>query len=426
MSDTRNRMLSRRGFLTKGAVGTFAATLDFRFSPTLALDEELHAASNSSPNAAPSDADVGNLFQGIQSYSATLDQSYSFLRPRWQDLEVWKNAARKRIWDKLAYRPAEVPLNPEIVSREGKEDYFQEKVVFSSAAHTRIPAYLLIPKRRKLPAPAVVALHDHGGFYYWGKEKLVEHEAEHPKMIDFRKLCYGGVAYASELARAGFVVLIIDAFYFGERRLEVAQLQGGKLAGLAPDSGEYIDATNSMAGRSEVLVAKTIFLSGATWPGMMFWDDIKSVDYLTSRPEVDPRRIGCVGLSIGGYRAAHLCALEPRIRAAVVVGWMCTYGSMLRNHLEHHTWMIYVPGLYQYMDLPDIVSLTAPGALLVQYCNQDSLFPVSGMEASAEKIKRLYVKAKIPKRFKASFFDAPHQFNKAMQAEAFEWLRKAL
>ncbi len=63
---------------------------------------------------------------------------------------------------------------------------------------------------------------------------------------------------------------------------------------------------------------------GTTWQGIVHWDDIRTVDYLASRPEVDPSRIGCLGIPMGGYRTDFLAALDDRIQCAVSVGWMST------------------------------------------------------------------------------------------------------
>lgn len=70
------------------------------------------------------------------------------------------------------------------------------------------------------------------------------------------------------------------------------------------------------------------------WPGIIFWDDIRTVDYLLTRPEVDPKRIGCVGISMGGYRVAYLSALDERIAAGCIVGFMSTVKSMIKAHID--------------------------------------------------------------------------------------------
>lgn len=137
-------------------------------------------------------------------------------------------------------------------------------------------------------------------------------------------------------------------------------------------------------------------------------------------------RVGCMGLSIGGFRAAHLAGLDSRIRAGVVVGWMTTYDSLLQQHLRNHTWMIYVPGQTQFMDLTDVAGLHAPGGLMVLNCAQDQLFPRSGMDLAVKRIEAIYAKAGVENKFVARMYDEPHRFTIAMQEDAFQWLDKQL
>src|SRR5262249_39189409 len=151
-----------------------------------------------------------------------------------------------------------------------------------------------------------------------------------------------------------------------------------------------------------------------------------SVDYLVTRPEIDPSRIGCVGISMGGYRSCYLAALDARIKAAVVVGFMSTVRHMIQAHIDTHSWVHFLPGLHRYLDLPDVASLHAPHPLLVQQCSQDRLFPAVGMKESVEKIAAVYEKAGAKERFAARFHDVPHQWTRAMQDEAFDWLDRQL
>src|SRR5439155_6530289 len=137
------------------------------------------------------------------------------------------------------------------------------------------------------------------------------------------------------LARRGYVVIAIDMFYWGERRM-LLDGDPADFRGRPRDMpAERVAAFNRRAGQSEPLVGRTIYAAGFTWSGVMFWDDIRTVDYLARRPGVDPNRIGCVGLSVGGLRSCHLAALDDRIKAAVVVGWMASYPAQLKGQSVH-------------------------------------------------------------------------------------------
>src|SRR6266567_5122946 len=162
---------------------------------------------------------LGNLYPFIKEEQQRTRQRLAFLQRRPKDLEAWKAECRKKVFDALVYRPTPCKPDAKILERVDKGDYIRERLTFHTAPNVTVPAYLLIPKRTKLPAPAVVALHDPSGFYYWGKEHTIEAENEHPALTAFRQRAYDGVSYPATLARHGYVVLAIDMYYFGDRRL---------------------------------------------------------------------------------------------------------------------------------------------------------------------------------------------------------------
>jgi dienelactone hydrolase len=287
----------------------------------------------------------------------------------------------------------------------------------------------LRPSKPDKPAPAIVALHDHGGFYSIGKEKLIALTGESAEVQAFRETYYSGRSYATELVRRGYVVIAIDAFYFGERRVDfdtidpvIRQRMQSRISTLTEKTTAYHEHCSVF----EEVVARHIFAAGATWLGVMSHDDRSSVDYLLSRPEVDPDRIGCLGLSMGGHRNNYLFATDPRIKAAVTVGWMTNWNDLLPNHVGSHSWAQFVPGLAGSFELSDVVSIGMPGSLLVLQCSRDELFTVDGMHRACEKIERIYTKAGLRDHFQSRFYDVPHQFNATMQEDAFAWLDRWL
>ena len=212
---------------------------------------------------------------------------------------------------------------------------------------------------------------------------------------------------------------------FGERRVLLDEdLKFGW------DRSKYslddVQQLNQKCRAKEATIAKSLVLAGATWPGVVNYDDRRVVEYLTTRSEVDAQRIGCVGISMGGYRSAYLAAMDERIKAACVVGFMSSMRPMLKSHIDTHSWIHFLPGLHRLMDLPELVSLTAPRALFVQQCSQDRLFPLSGMQSSVQRIAELFQMAGCPDQFLGRFYDEPHRWTIAMQDEAFSWLDEKL
>ncbi len=193
-----------------------------------------------------------------------------------------------------------------------------------------------------------------------------------------------------------------------------------------PESTEEIRAYNTFAGEHEHLMAKSLFCAGTTWPGVFTAEDQRALDVLCARPDVDPGRVGCAGLSGGGLRTVYLAGLDDRIRCACCAGMMTTWRDYLLNKCYTHTWMIYIPGLPPDLDYPEILGLHAPRPTLVLSCRDDDLFTVPEMERADKILGEVFAKAGAADRYKFSFYPGPHQFNRPMQAEAFAWFEQWL
>jgi len=416
-------MNTRRDFLqwVSTAAGTPLA---------LSASGQVHAAPGgatppTSPQAAITNSDVGSLLPFIQSQATQGEFPLSFLQERFRDVAAWRTQARGKLLELLHYSPPPCEPKPEVVEQVVAGDYVREKVYFNTTPGLRVPAFVLVPKGVQFPAPAVVVLHDHGGFYFWGKEKSVEIEDEHSVLSQFKKRYYAGNSIASVLARQGYVTIVIDMFYWGERRMLLADDPADWRDRPKIITPERIAAFNQRASQSEQLVGRTIYSAGFTWSGVMFWDDMRTVDYLVTRPEVDKTRIGCVGLSVGGLRSCHLAALDDRIKAAVVVGWMASFPPQLKSKVRNTIGFTkLVPGLYRHLDFPDVASLAMPRPLLVINGSQDALFDLDGVRHCFDKLRACYQKTGVPDRFRGSLYDTPHEFNAAMQVEAWEWLKR--
>lgn len=370
-------------------------------------------------------SDVGSLFPFIQSQVVNGEFPLSFLNPIFKAPEEWQSAARGKLLELLQYSPPQCTPDAKTVEQVDCGDYIRETVLFNTTPDIRVPAFVLVPKNVPELVPAIIALHDHGAFYLWGKEKIVETPNEHPELGSFRRTYYGGKCIATELVRLGYLVVVIDMFYWGQRRMLLDDDPADWRQRPATLSTERIRAFNARASQYEPIVGRTIYAAGFTWPGVMFWDDIRTIDYLMTRNDVDKQRIGCVGLSVGGLRACHLAALDERIRVAVVVGWMASFPRQIKKHVVNtigHTKL--VPGLYRYLDYPDVASLSLPRPLLVINGTRDGLFDLDGVKASFDKLHACYTKVGAPDRCCTCLYDTPHEFNEAMQTEAWNWLKR--
>jgi dienelactone hydrolase len=377
------------------------------------------------PGPGPDESHLGNLYPFVQQQADSSPIALSFLRPEFRSLKKWQSRARARVLDRLLYAPAKSQPTADVIRRTDRGDYTLEYISIQTAPEVRVPAFVLIPKNAKLPAPGIVALHDHGGFYLWGKEKILAEDGEHPVLTEFRQRYYSGRSIAAELARQGYVVIVIDMFYWGERRLQYAADSAGLHNRSADLARADIEAFNRRSSLSEQLVARSLFTAGISMPGVLLWDDIRTLDYLAQRPEVDPKRLGCVGLSVGGYRSYMLAALDPRIKVAVGVGWMTSWAKQVRRHVISTVGLTFhIPGLFRDLDFPDLSALVAPRALMIINGSRDGLFHPDGVKQAFQKIEACYKKAGAPDRQNCRMYDAPHEFNLEMQSAAWDWLKR--
>jgi hypothetical protein len=133
-----------------------------------------------------------------------------------------------------------------------------------------------------------------------------------------------------------------------------------------------------------------------------------------------------VGLSVGAWRANHLTALDDRIKAGVAVCWLTSFRELQARHVVNTTGFTkLLPGLYRHLDMPDVVSLSAPRALLNINGSRDRLFPIdAGIKPAYQTLETVYAKLGAADRFRGHLYDAPHEFNREMQDEAWAWLKK--
>jgi len=332
----------------------------------------------------------------------------------------------------LAFDPPST--HPREVSVDGKwqgNGLVGEEISWSVGYGPRTHAWLLYPEG-KGPFPGVVALHDHSGIKYFGKEKIAEGpDGLVQSLEDFRDRQYGGRAFANALAREGFAVIVPDAFLWGSRRIPYEDLPESErnmtdAVAAAWQLTTDIQKYNLATTFNEHTVAKTCSILGVSLPGIIGYEDRVAVEYLAGREDIVNGRIGCIGLSGGGLRSTLLQATCDRIQAAVVVGLMSTYEGLLDRNVACHTWMLYPPFWSRHGDWPDLAGCRAPSPLLVQYDLDDALFTVAGMKDADKRLRSIYEQVHAAENYRGEFYPGPHKFDLEMQASAFSWLKRNL
>jgi dienelactone hydrolase len=340
--------------------------------------------------------------------------------------EAWRRQGRARVRELMAPVDLGGPPEPRVDWSGEFDGLHVERLSWQLPCGPRTEAVFLKPAGARGRLPAVLALHDHGGNKFLGWRKIARIEADLPEIVaTHQKDYYEAAAWANELAKRGYAVLVPDGFLFGSRRVRVADVPPRIRMGATDPEITDRDAVaryNAFAVQHEHIVAKSLFSAGTTWPGVFVTEDQRALDVLCGRPDVDPTRVGACGLSGGGLRTVFLGGLDDRIRCAVPVGFMTTWRDFSVNRCFTHTWMTYVPGLPPDLDFPEIIALRAPAATLVLNCEADPLFTLPEMRRADRILRETYERAGAADRYRCTFHPGKHKFDLAMQREAFDWL----
>lgn len=368
------------------------------------------------------------------SWAASLTEkglpTLSFRRKEFTDSAQWQQMARTRVMERLAIPDIGGTLKVTVKKKYIYDGLQVEELSWQLPYGRPTDAILLKPEKAAGKLPGILAFHDHGGNKYFGTRKITKvNDNQHPLMPAYQKSYYGGHAWANEIAKRGYVVLVSDAFPFASRRVMLQDVPPMHREGLNDDNPEdpkNVEAYNQWAGNQEHVMAKSLFCAGTTWPGVFFAEDRKALDILCAREDVDATRIGCGGLSGGGMRTVFMGGLDPRIKCSVCVGFMTTWKDFLLNKSFTHTWMTYVPILPNELNFPEILGLRVPLPTLVLNDLDDDLYTVPEMNAADGILKEVFQKANAADRYKCSYYPGEHKFDEAMQSEAFDWFDKWL
>lgn len=246
---------------------------------------------------------------------------------------LWKRQARARLFELMmgGGKPKSCELDTHVLKREPVPigGYTLEEISFSALADRKVHAWMAVPNVRRGRVGAVLALHGHGGT----GEQIVRGQSLY--------------WYGKALAEMGYVVI-------------------------SPDIGQHE-------------------LQHQNWSlmGERTWDALRCIDYLVTRPEVDPKRIGVCGLSLGGETTMYVAALDDRIRIADSAGWLTTVANMKQGHCP--CWNF--TGLEDKFDFADIFACIAPRPLVCELGLKETApggFPVEIGKSALEEIRPAY------------------------------------
>ena len=296
---------------------------------------------------------------------------------------------RGRLYDLLGDLPdRHRPISAMVVGEEDHGTFRLERLVLDLNGIEEVPALFVMPKKTgKKKVPVILYNHAHGGDHLLGKNELIKNRSAILQP-----------PYAQALTDAGCAALCIDAWNFGER-----------------------------SGRKESELFKEMLWKGQVLWGMMVYDSLRAVDYLSTRPEVDTARIGTLGLSMGSTMAWWLAALDARIKVCVDICCLTDFEALIETRgLDGHGIYYYVPRLLKHFTTARINALIAPRAHLSLAGDFDPLTPPAGLEKIDTELKAVYKRAKAPEAWKLRRYAIGHFETAQMRFEIMKFLKQRL
>lgn len=354
---------------------------------------------------------TGNMPVFYQQMKQQLTYPLAWGKAEEKDFAKWKAQARHVLAECMQnLQPAPKAYAMEVTDREQRDGYEARKIRFNLSEWSRVPAYLLVPEGEG-PFPAIVLLHDHGAHFSIGKEKMVRPFYVAPEVMEdadqWASQCYDGQYVGDYLARHGYVVLAVDALFWGER---------GRKEGTSYDAQQAL--------------ASNFLQMGASWGAFINVDDMRSAEFLASLPFVDKERVGSLGFSMGAYRSWMLAALTDVVRASASICWMNTTEHLMtlinNQNKGGSAYAMLIPALRRYLDYPHVASIACPKPTLFFNGTRDKLFPIEGVRDAYREMEAVWKSQGASDRLVTKLWDEKHFFNKEMQKETLEFFDRWL
>ena len=297
--------------------------------------------------------------------------------------EAWQQTLRAKLTDLIGGLPSQrQPLRPVTLETRAFPGYRREKIVFDSRPGVSVLAYLLLPEKAQTPAATMICVPGHGR----GVDDIVGIDEQGRDRTDKAGYQHD---FAIQVAEAGMAAVAIEPMGFGCRR-------------------DPINARQSLSRKACEPAAGGALLVGETMIAWRVWDVMRTLDYIATRPELDSSRVGCMGISGGGTVTSFSTALEPRIRVALVSGYLNTFRDSVGSLA--HCIDNYVPGILNWAEMHDIAGLIAPRPLFVESGEKDNIFPIDASIESFKQVREIYGVFQAADRVEQEVFPGEHSF----------------
>jgi dienelactone hydrolase len=300
------------------------------------------------------------------------------------EAESWQRQLRAKVTELIGGFPAKrTPLKSQTLEVRDFPDYRREKFVFESRPGLFVLGYLLAPRSAKPPHRAMICLPGHGR----GVDDIVGINDKGQGRSDKDGYQHD---FAIQCVEHGMAAVAIEQVGFGCRRDPRARKKSLGTSSCRPAAGAAL-------------------LLGETMVAWRVWDVMRTIDWIESRDDLDSDRVGCMGISGGGTITTFASALEPRIKIALISGYLNTFRDSILS--ISHCIDNYVPGILQWCEMYDVAGLIAPRPLFVESGDEDSIFPVEASRESFERVKKVYGVFGKPELAEQEVFHGKHSFH---------------
>jgi dienelactone hydrolase len=299
------------------------------------------------------------------------------------EAEQWQRELAAKLTELVGGFPtARAPLRPQVLESRSVAAYRREKVVFDSRPGVSVLAYVLTPSRATPRLPVMICVPGHGR----GVDDIVGIDDQGRDRTD-----KGGYQhdFALQVVEAGLAAVAIEPIGFGCRR-------------------DALNAQRGLAQKGCEPIAGGALMLGQTLIGWRVWDIMRTLDYVATRPELDAGRTGCMGISGGGTATLFAAALEPRLKVAMVSGYLNTFRDSIGSLA--HCVDNYVPGILNWAEMHDVAGLVAPRPLFVESGEKDRIFPVQASVESFRAVREIYKVFGAEDRVEQEVFPDEHTF----------------
>jgi len=300
-------------------------------------------------------------------YTRTLYESaplrLTFRAPNRKQAEAWQKRLRAKIAGLLGGFPLQRnALRSQTFEIRDSPAYRREKFVFESRPGLFVFGYLLTPRNAAPPYAVMICLPGHGR----GVDDIVGIDAEGRDRADKPGYQHD---FAIQVVEHGMAAVAIEPLGFGCRRDPITRKKGAEATACQPSAG------------AALLLSQTML-------GWRVYDVMRAIDWIETRKELDARRVGCMGISGGGTVTTFSAALEPRIRAAMISGYLNTFRDSVMS--LSHCIDNYVPGILDWAEMYDVAGLIAPRPLFVESGIEDDIFPIEASKQSFARVRKVY------------------------------------